>query len=272
MAYILRDLLKHDKLPLSEKLILIEYTIKKNKSWIIAHDDEMISEQIRSEYYKVASRRLNGEPISYITGYREFMGHEFIITPDVLIPRHDTEILVERSIEYLYSQKKPSILDLGTGSGIVAISIGLAIPDADIWACDISNKALMIAKANASKLGVNIQFVESDWFNSLGQLKKFDLIVSNPPYISKNDRHLNEGDLRFEPLMSLTDNYDGLSALRIIVKNSIMYLKPGAMLIVEHGWNQSNEVYNMFKCNNYINIETKCDLSGIKRICGGVFI
>ncbi|AWD32215.1 Release factor glutamine methyltransferase [Candidatus Kinetoplastibacterium sorsogonicusi] len=265
---LLKNLLKENKIPFSERLILLEYLLKKPKSWIIAHADEMF---IKADpYYKLLQKRLNGEPISYIIGSREFYGHNFLINSDVLIPRPDTELLVDTSLEFISNMNNPKILDLGTGSGIIAISIAINRPDAEIWACDISEKALNVAKKNAKNFNVDIKFLCSDWFKSIYN-QKFDLILSNPPYISNNDTHLNIGDLRFEPNIALIGGLDGLSAFYTIISESVKFLKPGSMIWVEHGFNQSKDVYHIMKNNNFINIISKKDLNGIDRICGGYF-
>ncbi|UOF93748.1 MAG: peptide chain release factor N(5)-glutamine methyltransferase [Bordetella sp.] len=267
----IKIILENACLPRLETYIILGYILKKPKVWLIAHQETVLStEQIR-EYNSVYQKRLKGIPIAYLIGYREFMNYTFHVNSNVLIPRPETEILVKKSLDILNKIEIPKVVDLGTGSGIIAISIALSRSDAFVSGSDINSYALTVAKNNAKRLGVNLRLLKGNWFTVFKKKEKFDLIVSNPPYVSRLDPHLEQGDLRFEPRDALTDNADGLSHIRCIIFNARFYLKPGGCLWMEHGWNQSKILRNLYKKYGYNNISSECDLSGIERISGGSF-
>jgi release factor glutamine methyltransferase len=187
----------------------------------------------------------------------------------VLIPRPETELLVEAALEWMAGFESLSVLDLGTGSGAIAISIALARPDAAVLATDRSMKALKVAAENAVRLGAQLHFAAGDWYGALTAQQKFDVIVSNPPYISRQDPHLEQGDLRFEPRLALTDEADGLDALRAIVAGAPAHLKPGGVLWVEHGWDQAQAVRGLLAEAGLRGVDSRRDLAGIERISGG---
>lgn len=250
--------------------MLWQHVLGVSRSWLIAHDTDPVSAEHRDAYEALAARRLAGEPMAYILGEREFMGHRFQVTPAVLIPRPDTELLVERALAELTGQPAPRVLDLGTGSGIVAVSIALARPDAQVHATDISQAALAVAANNAKALGALLQFADGNWYDSPFGSQHYDLIVSNPPYIHARDMHLEQGDLRFEPRDALTDRMDGLSALRRIIEGAPERLSgPLAALYVEHGWDQAEAVRDMLGHNGFKGIASFRDLAGIERVSGG---
>ena len=211
-------------------------------------------------------RRLDGEPVAYIVGRREFFGLDFDTTPAVLIPRPDTELLVELALERLPPRGR--VLDMGTGSGAIAVAIAHNRPDASVTALDVSQEALAVAARNAQRNGAKVRFLHSDWFGAV-QGEQFDLIVSNPPYIAAGDRHLSEGDLRFEPSGALTDFADGLSALRTIVAGAAARLAPGSWLLMEHGYDQSDAVRGLLSSGGYTEVQSWRDLAGIERVSGG---
>jgi release factor glutamine methyltransferase len=216
-------------------------------------------------------RRANGEPIAYIVGAREFYGLSFEITPDVMIPRPETELLVELALQYLPSRGR--VLDMGTGSGAIAVALAYARPDASVTALDISPAALAVARRNAQQHGVAVEFLHSDWFAALGErppYREFDLILSNPPYIVDGDPHLAQGDLRFEPVDALTDHADGLSALRKIIAGSTSHLASGGSLFMEHGYDQANAVRQLLTRHEFADAQSWQDLAGIARVSGGV--
>jgi len=214
----------------------------------------------------LVARRAAGEPIAYIVGKREFFGLDFCVTDAVLIPRPDTELLVELALERLLPAAR--VLDMGTGSGAIAVAIAHSRPDARVSALDASAAALAVARANAAANGATVRLLHSDWFTALGA-ERFDLIVSNPPYIAAGDCHLSAGDLRFEPAMALTDYADGLSALRTIVAGAASHLAPGAWLLLEHGYDQAVQVRALLAGHGYAGVQSWRDLSGIERVSGG---
>jgi release factor glutamine methyltransferase len=192
--------------------MLWQHVLQVPRAWLIAHDTDIPAAQQLQAYRALEARRLDGEPMAYILGAREFMGHEFSVTPDVLIPRPETELLVEVALDYLDGlAARPGtprrVLDLGTGSGAIAVSIALARPDVQVVATDNSERALAVARRNAEALGARVEFFGGSWYDALvdGDGGRFDLIVSNPPYIAAGDTHLAQGDVRFEPMQALTD-------------------------------------------------------------------
>ncbi len=252
-----------------EARMLLAYTLGRPAAWLLAHGDEPVSPELADAFLSLAARRRQGEPMAYLVGEREFMGHAFVVTPSVLIPRPETELLVEAAMQSLTNVKSPSILDLGTGSGAIAISLALALPDARVTATDISADALAIAQSNAQRLGARIQWWQGSWYTALPAEGRFDLIVSNPPYVRSGDPHLAQGDLRFEPVSALTDGDDGLSALRQIVSGAATHLNPGGGIWMEHGFDQANPVRVMLTDAGYNHVRTMVDLAGLDRITGG---
>ncbi len=215
----------------------------------------------------LVQRRLAGEPIAYIVGKREFFGLDFAVSEAVLIPRPDTELLVELAIERLPPDGR--LLDMGTGSGAIAVSVAHARPDAQVTALDLSEAALAVARQNAAGNRVQVRFLQSDWFKALEAAERFELIASNPPYIAAGDAHLSQGDLRFEPAGALTDHADGLSALRSIVDGSPAHLLPGGWLLMEHGYDQAANVRALLDGAGYTEVQSWRDLAGIERVSGG---
>lgn len=267
---VLRDHLQSSALPRLEAFMLWQHVLGVSRSWLIAHDTDPVSAEHVTAYEALSARRQGGEPMAYILGEREFMGHRFQVSPDVLIPRPDTELLVEHALTVLAGQTAPRVLDLGTGSGIVAISIALARPDAQVYAMDVSEAALVIAADNACALGAFVQFCSGNWYDSPFGSQHYDLIVSNPPYIHAQDDHLEQGDLRFEPQGALTDRSDGLSALRTVIEGAPMRLTgPLAALYVEHGWDQAEAVRDMLQHSGFEGTASFRDLAGIERVSGG---
>ncbi len=246
-----------------------QHVLGVTRSWLVAHDTDPLDPVHVAAYEAFEARRLAGEPMAYILGRREFMGREFRVTPDVLIPRPETEGLVEAALTALSDRQAPRVLDLGTGSGIVAISIALARPDARVTATDISQAALDVAQQNARTLGASLQFSHGNWYDSWLGSSRYDLIVSNPPYIHVRDPHLGQGDLRFEPPTALTDQADGLSALRAIIQGASRYLLPSGMVCVEHGWDQAVAVRELMQCCGFTDIASLRDLAGIERVTRG---
>lgn len=240
----------------------------------VALDDDLVA-----RFQALAHRRREGEPMAYVVGSREFFGRDFDVDSRVLIPRHETELLVELGLQWLggraASDDRPRVLDLGTGSGIVGITIALEHPDAVVTATDVAPGALAVAIANAERLGATVGFVESNWFDALAPIADaragFDLVVSNPPYIALTDPHLGQGDLRFEPPGALTDFGNGLDALTRIVAGSIRFLRPGGRLLVEHGHDQAASVRERLADAGFVDVATTRDLALVERVSGGTW-
>ena len=249
-----------------EAQLLLQTSLDVNHSWLISHENDAMGGKQEAAFEALIKRRLNGEPIAYILGKREFYGLEFIVTPDTLIPRPDTETLVEAALAKIPTDQTCSVLDLGTGTGAIAIAIASQRPQAQITAVDASPAALAVAQTNAQNLHVNnVQFVLSDWFGAL-QGQTFDVIVSNPPYIAEDDSHLAQGDLRFEPASALAAGKDGLDCIRAITSQAKQYLKPQGWLMLEHGYNQAEKVLPLMENAGFKSISSILDLSGIYRV------
>ncbi len=267
-------LIKESAIPQRETAMLLERILQTSRANIAAHPERFIDAQQEHLARAWIQRRVGGEPMAYILGEREFYGVKLIVTPDVLIPRPETETLVEQALVRLSKQYAPTtarVLDLGTGSGAIAISLAEQRPALDIVAIDISAKALAVAKQNAIKLGVHILFVESDWFSALGN-ERFDLIVSNPPYVGRGDPHLTQGDLRFEPIGALTDNAPdqrGLACIRRIIDDAPKHLNGEGWLMFEHGYDQALACRDLLAARGFVELMCVPDLAGIPRVSGG---
>ncbi|AGF46632.1 methyltransferase [Candidatus Kinetoplastibacterium desouzaii TCC079E] len=267
----IEELIESSAIPRMEVMILLEHLLKKSRTWMIAHDSYLISSSVLNHYMRLVKRRLDGEPIAYLTGQKEFMGYNFFVNKDVLVPRPETELLVEHSLNIIKKYKKiPRIIDLGVGCGAIAISIYLYRQDSYVVGCDISNNALLVAEKNMKALKASINLLQSNWFDSISKQEKFDVIVANPPYIAKYDDHLKKGGLIFEPEHALTDgSIDGLGSIRIIVRDSINHMREGSSLWIEHGWNQAQQVRYIMNNYGFRDIVSLCDLSSIERVTGG---
>jgi release factor glutamine methyltransferase len=272
----LRDLLRHSTLPQSEARLLLAHVLEQHyqlpRSALISRDEMELSIHALANWKGLEAKRLNGEPIAYLVGKKDFHNIELQVAPGVLIPRPETELLVEiglREINKLGG--KASLLDLGTGSGAIALAIASAAPDSVVTATDQSVEALKIAKANAKHLNLNgrVQFALGSWYDAIGEDAIFDLILSNPPYIKNDDPHLQQGDLRFEPLGALTDQANGLSCLEAIISSASGHLKSHGLIAVEHGFDQSEAVIDLMKSAGLRDIEAHLDLAGHRRVASG---
>ena len=249
--------------------ILLCLTLGKERSYLRAWPDMELQPEHKARFWTLIQKRQKGIPIAYITGSREFWSRDFLVSPDVLIPRPDTELLIELSLKLMPADKPGKIIDLGTGSGIIAITLAAERPHAQVSATDLHMAALRIAQLNANKHGThNIQFYQSDWLANVPHAK-FNLIVSNPPYIAEDDRHLTQGDVRFEPQTALCAGELGLSDIKIIADTARDYLETGGHLLIEHGYDQQQPVQTIFKDFHYDNVRTVADLSGQPRVTYG---
>jgi len=267
----IRDCLARATLPRLELSLLLSSVLEQSRVWLIAHDEEFLSQETLEAFLALEARRQAGEPIAYLLGWREFMGHRLAVSPSVLIPRPETEVLVEAVLAALSKSTSPAILDLGTGSGAIALSLSLALEHARVVATDISAQALKVAEQNADQLGARVTFLHGSWFEPVAPTERFDVIVSNPPYVHPNDDHLRQGDLRFEPKQALTDGVDGLSSYRDIIDQARLFLKLGGWLWVEHGYDQAEPIRELFEKSGFNDIKTLKDLSAHPRVTAGSY-
>lgn len=253
-----------------EARVLLAHALEANHAWLIAHDRDIPTPAQQIDIENLIARRTFGEPVAYIVGEREFFGLNFAVTPAVLIPRPDTELLVETALERLSEHTPCQILDLGTGSGAIGITLARQRPMAAVVAVDTSADALQVAKSNARRLCTkNVQFIASDWYTELG-VRKFDMIVSNPPYIATGDPHLDAGDLRFEPSQALSSGFDGLGAIRCIVAGSAAHLRQGGALIIEHGQAQGGACRELFHQAGFCQVASLQDIAAHERVTLGI--
>lgn len=250
--------------PALESRLLLSYLTGLNHSALIIHDDDDLDEVQLQRFKELLKKRATGYPVEYILGQKEFWGLKLKVTHDTLIPRADTETLVEQALKKEFA----SVLDLGTGSGAVILALKHERPKAQCCACDLNEKTLEVARFNAQNLGLAVEFTKSSWFEAY-QGKKFDLIVSNPPYIEEGDEHLKHSSLPFEPLNALTSGKDGLDDIRTIVKDARVHLTAGGTLMLEHGYNQAFKVRKILSENGFVNVNTVRDLGGNERVSFG---
>ena len=249
--------------------VLLAHVLGVPRAWLAAHAADALPPQAADAFLALAKRRRDGEPVAHLTGQREFWGLTLRVTPDVLIPRPETETLIELALALVPEGRAARMADLGTGSGAIALALARARPLAQVTGTDVSAAALAVARDNARRLGIaNVTFLASDWFASLGDAR-FDLIASNPPYVAAADPHLGEGDLRFEPRVALSPGGDGLTALRSIIAGASAHLVPGGHLVVEHGYDQSAAVQDLFRDAGFERVTIRNDLAGIARVVGG---
>ncbi len=248
---------------------LMQSVLCVNRAYLFTHPERILSADERARYGELLMRRLNGEPIAYLLGQREFYGLELKVTPATLIPRPDTELLVELALQRMPLCCISRVLDMGTGSGAIAIAIAHQRPDAEVVAVDASEAALNVAEINVQRLQTNnVSLLHSDWFSALDG-EHFDIIVSNPPYIESGDVHLGQGDVRFEPLTALASGTDGLNDMRRIIADARAHLVLGGWLMLEHGYNQSERVRGLLHQAGFGNVSSVQDLSGIERVTLG---
>lgn len=257
-----------NKIAINEAKLLLRHVLACEAVHLDAHREDELPDHAAARFVELVGRRAAGEPVAYLTGMREFYGRNFTVSPAVLIPRPETELLVELGIAKLAGIPRPRILELGTGSGCIAVTLALELAAATVTAADISPDALAVARRNAASHGVTLGFVESDWFEALDG-ERFDLVVANPPYIPLGDPHLAAGDLRFEPPQALASGVDGLAAIRRIVSATPRHLLPGGWLLFEHGYDQARMAHDLLQTAGFVDIQQQRDLAGIVRVSGG---
>ncbi|MEP7181182.1 MAG: peptide chain release factor N(5)-glutamine methyltransferase [Betaproteobacteria bacterium] len=249
---------------------LLCFVLGRNRAWLAAHGDDPLEKASADAFLALAKRRRDGEPVAYLVGSREFWGLSLVVSPAVLIPRPETETLVEVALARLPAERETRVLDLGTGSGAIALALAHERPRAQVLAVDLSADALAVAQENARRLGLaNVVFLQSNWYANVPAVAAFDLIASNPPYVAARDPHLSEGDLRFEPASALASGADGLDALRTIVAGAAPRLVPGGALVVECGHDQSEKARSLFTAAGFVAVAVARDLAGIPRVVAG---
>jgi release factor glutamine methyltransferase len=249
--------------------VLLAHVLGVGRAWLAAHATDRIAPRDVETFFALARRRRDGEPVAYLTGTREFFGLPLTVDPSVLIPRPETETLVEAALHLLDAGRPRRVLDLGTGSGAIALAIAHERPRADVLGVDRSAAALAVAARNAGRLKLaNVRWLQSDWYEHVDELAgAFDVIASNPPYVADGDPHLAEGDVRFEPHGALRAGPDGLSALRVVVAGAPARLAAGGALVVEHGFDQAEAVRALVHAAGLENPRSLRDLAGIPRVC-----
>lgn len=267
IAQILQDARRHvDDI---DARLLLQHALNVGAVFLATYPDYQLNPRQMDSFQRLITKRIAGEPVAYLVGEREFYDLTFKVTPAVLIPRPETELLVELALSRIPINLAWSVLDLGTGSGAIAITIAKHRPLARVTAVDRSADALSVARLNVEKLAVNnVQIQSGSWFDSLDQ-QKFDLIVSNPPYVAEGDPHLEQGDLRFEPRVALTAEEGGVACIRQIIARAPQFLLPGGELLLEHGYDQAMICRQLLAESNFINIFSCPDLAGISRVSGG---
>lgn len=236
-----------------------------DRAWLVAHDTDALPAAVQAAFDAGVQRRMVGEPVAYITGHKEFFGLDLQVDARVLVPRPDTETLVEWALEVMKERPRASVIDLGTGSGAVALALKHSRPSLSVSAVDASTDALDVAKGNARRLQLPIEFLQGSWLSGISG--RFHAIVSNPPYIAAQDQHLK--NLTHEPLQALASGADGLDDIRQIISQAMAHLHPGGWLLLEHGWDQAGAVRAMLMNAGFEDVQSRRDLSDIERCSGG---
>jgi len=247
---------------------LLGHVLEKERTWLFTWSDKVVDEEHRNRFRELIAQRSQGVPVAHITGSRAFWTMQLQVNEHTLIPRPETEHLVEKALQLGDADRNLQILDMGTGSGAIALAIASERPKWQITASDRSEAALQMARSNAHRLGLkNVNFAKSDWFAAIDG--HFDLIISNPPYVAEKDPHLSQGDLRFEPRGALASGIDGLDDIRRIVSDTHGYLRPGGWLLFEHGFEQATAAREILQQAGYTQIFTEQDLASHDRLSGG---
>jgi release factor glutamine methyltransferase len=249
--------------------MLLQHVLNVGPVHLIAHSAQQLTAAQAQAFRLLAAKRAQGEPVAYLTGKREFYSLDFTVTPAVLIPRPETELLVDLSLARIPLDVPYRILDLGTGSGAIALTIARHRPRATVTAVDISANAIAVAKINAAQLNTrNVRILMGDWFRELGE-ERFDLIVSNPPYVAEGDPHLSEGDLRYEPGAALAAGRGGFECIESIAAGAPAHLAPKGVLLLEHGYDQAQACRKLLSNAGFGGVLSLPDLAGIQRVTGG---
>ncbi|MCP5173389.1 MAG: peptide chain release factor N(5)-glutamine methyltransferase [Porticoccaceae bacterium] len=248
--------------------VLLTHVFNVDRAWLYSWSDRVLDAAQLEQFEALFQRRLNGEPVAYITGEKEFWSLPLAVNFSTLIPRPDTELLIEHAL-VLPLPENARVLDLGTGTGAIALALASEKPNWQITAVDVSPEAVALAACNARNLEAsNVRVLQSDWFDALrGEV--FDLILSNPPYISENDEHLNQGDVRFEPATALVSAKQGYADLEKIIEDSGLYLNAGGWLVVEHGFQQGEKITALMRDNGFVEVSLHQDLGGNDRASMG---
>ena len=251
---------------------LLNHVVSNATTMMYTQPDTPMTDLALREFDDLVQRRLAGEPVAYLTGERGFWSLDLQVTPATLIPRTETELLIEIGLEKVEGQSSPAIIDLGTGSGAIALTLAKELPHARIHAVDVSHDTLEVARQNAVRNGItNVSFLQSHWFENM---KAFDanLIITNPPYIADSDPHLSEGDLRFEPRVALVSGHDGLDAIRLIIQQSPDHMLSAAWLVIEHGYDQAARIRELLSLRGFAHVETRKDLEQRDRVTFGQWL
>ncbi|MFT6033187.1 MAG: release factor glutamine methyltransferase [Arenicella sp.] len=252
--------------PRIDSEVLMQHVLQKDIAWLIGYGDTTASAEHTKAFYELVIKRHVGQPIAYLVGFRDFWTLNLLVNENVLIPRSDTETLVEKALERLPKDQVIEVLDLGTGSGAIALSIAKERPLASVIAVEYHAGALQLAEHNAQRNNIeNVEFRLSDWFAAVRQSERFDLIASNPPYVEPGDAHLQQGDLRFEPITALTALDNGLADIRKIIESASSHLKDNGWLVIEHGFNQASQVAELFQQNGFSQIKLCKDINELPR-------
>jgi release factor glutamine methyltransferase len=255
-------------LDLTDSRLLLLHALgqpRAGRAWLLAHDTDLVSEAVNTSLQGYVARRLAGEPVAYIVGHKEFYGLNLQVNSDVLVPRPDTETLVDWALDVLEPTPEARVVDLGTGSGAIALALKATRPALKVEAVDYSHAAMAVAQANAQRLGLAVTFSQGSWLS--GTEGEFQAIVSNPPYIREDDEHLPA--LRFEPRQALTAGNDGLDDIRTIIDQAKSHLQPSGWLLLEHGYDQAADVRALLEAAGFANVQSRQDLAGIERCSGG---
>lgn len=263
------QLVRQSQTPALDTEMLLSHCLQQSRTYLFTWPERSVPEDTEQQFLRLLARRQEGEPIAYLTGKRGFWSIDLAVSPATLIPRPETELLVEKSIDLLVGSQQPSVLDLGTGTGAIALALAGEHAHWQLQACDVEPAAVALAELNRQQLKLNnVTIFQSNWYDSV-ECHQFDLIVSNPPYIDLDDPHLQQGDVRYEPHSALVADKQGLADIEIIICGAARFLKAGGWLLLEHGYNQAEQVRGLLHQAGFDQVFTDRDLAGNDRISGG---